>query len=136
MLDFVYAVQSASNRQPLQLDSTDAEQENSADGYDKHFAQTILATIPGIIPSQGLPHLPHAPGEHKQNISRRTVVASLTGLAGVGISGGAITWLVRTHPHTTPTTIPPPTPIPSPTPTPIPIIPPSPTYTRPPTNSP
>src|SRR5260221_1328277 len=77
--------------------------------------------IPGIIPSQGLPHLPHAPGEHKQNISRRTVVASLTGLAVVGISGGAITWLVRTHRHTTPATTPPPTPDRSPTPTPTPI---------------
>src|SRR5260370_30857462 len=80
ILDFVYAFQSATNPQPLQLYSPDAEQENSADGYDKHFAQTILATIPGIIPSQGLPHIPHAPGEYKHNISRRPVVASLTAL--------------------------------------------------------
>src|SRR5260370_24432025 len=111
----------STNPQPLQLYSPDAEEENSAAGYDKRFDQTILATIPGIIPSQGLTHLPHAPGEHKQNISRRTVVASLTGLAVVGISGGAITWLVRAHRHTTPATTPPPTPARSPTPTPIPI---------------
>jgi len=121
LLDFVYAFQSATSQQPLQLYSPNAEQENSAGGYDNHFAPTILATISGIIPSQGLPHLPHAPGEHKQNISRRIVVASLTGLAAVGISGGAITWLVRTHRHTTPATTPPPTPDRSPTPTPIPI---------------
>ena len=97
ILEFVYAFHSSIHSQPLQLFSRDTEQ---PDSFDDHFSTTMVETIPAISPPKELPKLAHAADERKPAISRRRLIFGLGGLAVLGLSGGAITWLVQTYLHT------------------------------------
>jgi WD40 repeat protein/tRNA A-37 threonylcarbamoyl transferase component Bud32 len=119
--EFVYAFRSSIHSQPLLLYSHDTEQESFPDSFDNHFSTTMLETIPAILPPRGLPKLAHAADKRKLNISRRRLFLGLGGLAVLGLSGGAINWLLKTHPHIQSSGAPSTTPGLSPGTTPIPV---------------
>ncbi len=109
VLDFANRFESAlSSSQPLQLQAVkEAYLANVAD-LPNPYAPTIAVTplVTPVAPKSG------------PVISRRTALLGLTGLGALGLSGGALAWIVSKRRYIQP---PPPSPTVSPIPSPIPV---------------
>ncbi len=107
-IEFAYAFESALQSQPLRLSSNGAL--SAAGTASNPYDQTILA--------KPIPETPARPPQRKLPLSRRSVLAGITGLAALGIAGGLTTWIIEKSRHVQP---PPPSPTVQPKSTPIPL---------------